>query len=270
VLTQLTLGDAVPSDTATKLPIKLAIALLKDREGNIDIDLPVKGDLDNPEFSIGGIVIKMIGNFILGIVTSPFKMLGSLFGGGEELSYIDFAAGVGDIAPDNTAKLDSLAKILFERPGLNLEIQGQFDPHSDREGLRKIRFEHELKSAKLKSMMAGGQPAIPLEQMTISAEERDRMVRRAYADATFPKPKDDKGKEKKLPPEEMEKMLYTAIEITGDDLLQLADQRALAAKSYLLNTGKVEAQRLFIVEPEMGGSADAKMHKSQVRFNLKQ
>jgi hypothetical protein len=165
--------------------------------------------------------------------------------------------------------LDSLAKILFKRPGLNLEIQGQFAPDSDREGLRKIRFEHQLKSAKLKSMMAGGQPAIPLEQMTISAEERDRMVRRTYAAATFPKPRDDKGKEKVLPPKEMEKMMYTAIEITGDDLRQLADQRALATKSYLLNTGKVETQRLFILEPKMGGSADAKTHKSQVQFNLK-
>ena len=141
VLTQLTLGESVPSPSATSLPIKLAIALLKDRQGNIDIDLPVKGNLDDPEFSIGGIVLQMLGNLIVDIVTSPFKMLGALFGGGEELSYLDFAAGVSELSPENKAKLDNLAKILFERPELNLEIQGQFDRDADTLGLRKIRFD---------------------------------------------------------------------------------------------------------------------------------
>jgi uncharacterized protein involved in outer membrane biogenesis/outer membrane protein OmpA-like peptidoglycan-associated protein len=267
VLTQLTLGDSVPSEDATKLPIKLAIALLKDRQGNIDIDLPVRGDLDNPEFSIGSIVLKMVGNLILEIVTSPFKMLGALFGGSEKLSYIEFTAGSADLEPDNRAKLDNLAKILYERPGLNLDIQGQVNRDSDSEGLRISGFEHQLKSAKLKAMMAAGKPAIPLEQITISAEERDLMIRQAYAAATFPKPRDEKGKEKVLPPEEMEKMLYTAIEITDDDLRALASQRALATKSYLLETGKVEAQRLFTLEPVVDNTAEA--NQSRVRFSLK-
>lgn len=265
VLTQLTLGDAVPSPAATKLPIKLAISLLKDRNGNIDIDLPVQGDLDDPEFSIGGIVLKMLGNLILDIVTSPFKMLGALFGGGEELSHIDFEPGLVEISADNQAKLDNLAKALYERPGLNLEILGQVDPEGDTAGLRKIHFDQQLKAAKLKAMMAGGKQAVPLEQIAISTEEKEFMIRQAYKAASFPKPRDEKGREKELPPEEMEKMLYTAIEIDDDDLRQLAYQRALATKSYLMEAGNVEAKRLFVIEPGTDGAAA----KSRVQFSLK-
>ena len=77
------------SPTATKLPVKLALALLKNRQGDIDLDLPVTGDLDDPEFSIGGVVVKMFVNLIVGIVSSPFQVLGALVGGGEELGHPD-------------------------------------------------------------------------------------------------------------------------------------------------------------------------------------
>jgi hypothetical protein len=270
VLTKLTLGDSVPSPSATKLPIKLAIALLKDRNGNIDLDLPVRGELDDPEFSISGLVFRMLGNLILDIVTSPFKMLGAMFGGGgEELSYIDFEAGAETITAESGTKLENVAKILFERPQVNLEIQGQVAPEIDTEGLRELRFDRELKAAKLKTMMAGGQPAVPLEQISISGQERDQMILEAYAAAQIPKPRDETGKEKALSSEEMEKILYTAIEISEDDLRHLAVQRSQAAKSYLLNTGKVEPGRLFIVEPEMDAKPDGTTQQQRVQFSIK-
>jgi hypothetical protein len=270
VLTKLTLGDSVPSPSATKLPIKLAIALLKDRNGNIDLDLPVRGELDDPEFSISGLVFRMLGNLILEIVTSPFKMLGAMFGGGgEELSYIDFEAGEETITAESGAKLENVAKILFERPQVNLEIQGQVAPETDTEGLREFRFDRELKAAKLKTLMAGGQPAVPLEQISISGQERDQMILEAYAAAQIPKPRDETGKEKALSSEEMEKILYTAIAITEDDLRHLAVQRSQAAKSYLLNTGKVEPSRLFVVEPEMDAKPDGATQQQRVQFSIK-
>lgn len=269
VLTQLTLGDAVSSPSATQLPIKLAIALLKDRNGNIDIDLPVKGDLNDPEFSIGGIVVKMLGNLILDIVTSPFKMLGAMFGEGEELSHIDFEPGRGELSADNKAKLDNLAKALYERPGLDLEIQGQVAVERDTDGLRKILYDQQLKNTKLKTMIAAGKQAVPLEQITISAEEKERVVRQAYKTANFPKPRNEKGRIKKLSPAEMEKILFTAIEITGDDLRQLAHQRALATKSYLLDIGNVEVRRLFIIEPEIKEQPAGENQKCRVQFSLK-
>lgn len=266
VLTQLTLGESVASPSATSLPIKLAIALLKDRHGNIDIDLPVKGALDDPEFSIGGIVLKMLGNLILEIVTSPFKVLGALFGGGEALSHIDFPAGVAALSPVNTAKLDDLAKILYERPALNLEIEGRFDRDEDTLGMRESRFQRQLKAAKLNALMAGGRPAMPLEEIRIAQEERAALIRQAYEAAEFPKPRDEKGREKELPPEEMEKMLFTAIQISDNDLRQLAHQRALETKTYLLQERDVAPERLFVIEPKMDGDTDG---KSQAAFSLK-
>ncbi|MGD9365635.1 MAG: DUF748 domain-containing protein [Desulfobacteraceae bacterium] len=268
LLNQLTLGEAVPSPDATKLPIKLALALLKDRKGNINIDLPITGNFDDPEFSIGGIVVKMLVNLVVEIVSSPFKLLGALFGGGEELAYLDFDAGQSTISSEHTGKLDTLAKILYERPGLKLEIQGQVDPEADTDGLRQARFEEQLKAAKLKAMMAKGQKAVPLEQIELTLEERNRQVQRAYDAAEFPKPRDKKGKLKKLSFPEMEKLLYTAIAITNDDLRLLAHQRASAAKDYLLNQGKIEVQRLFIIEPKIEGADAEEQLQSRAKFNL--
>lgn len=263
---QLTLGETVQSPTATKLPIKLALALLKDRQGNIDLNLPVTGDLDDPQFSIGGIVLKMFVNLIVDVVSSPFKVLGGLFGGGEELAYLDFDPGQSRIPKANLNKLDTLAKILYERPGLNLEIQGEVSPAQDIEGLRRLRFDAQLKAAKLKKMAARGKKAVPLDQIDLSPEERVKLVKKAYDAAKFPKPRDEKGNLKKIGPAEMEKLLYTAIEITDDDLRLLAHQRASAAKAYLAEHGKVEADRLFLVEPKIdGGEAEP---RSRVKFNF--
>jgi hypothetical protein len=266
LLNQLTLGETVQSPTATKLPVKLALALLKDRQGDIDLDLPVTGDLDDPEFSIGGVVVKMFVNLIVGIVSSPFQVLGALVGGGEELAYLDFDPGLSRIPEKKFEKLDSLAKILYERPGLKLEIQGQIHPTEDVDSLRRLRFEAQLKAAKLKKMVAWGKKAVPLEQIDLAPKERGKLVKKAYDAAKFPKPRDEKGAIKKLEPAEMEKLLYTAIEITEDDLRLLAHQRAAAAKAYLAEQGKVEAERLFIVEPKIDGKEEEL--RSRVKFNL--
>ncbi len=269
LLKQLTLGETVPSPTATKLPIKLALALLKDRQGNIDLNLPVSGNLDDPKFSIGGIIVKMFVNLIVDIVTSPFKMLGALFGGGEELAYIDFEYGKSQLPDNGPAKLDALAKILYERPGLNLEIQGQVDRKNDIDGLRRIRFEQNLKSSKLKAMSTKGQQAIPLEQIVVTPQERESMIIEAYSAAQFPKPRDDQGQLKTLNTAEMEKLLYTAIVLSDDDLRLLAHERASTAKAYLVEKAGVAIDRLFVIEPKIEPSSQKETLKSRVQFNLK-
>lgn len=268
MLNQLTLGDTVESPTATKLPIKLAIALLKDRKGNIDLDLPMTGDLDDPEFSIGGIVVKMFVNLIVNIVSSPFSVLGSMFGGGEELAYVDFETGKSLISEQGVGKLETLTEILFERPALRMEIQGQVNPEEDMDGLRRLRFEEQLKSVKLKSMISKGQKAVPAAQIELSQPEREKIVKKVYSDAEFPKPRDERGKVKKLSPTEMEKLLFTAIAISPDDLRLLAHQRAQAAKQYLVNQGKIEVDRLFIVEPKIEISDTEADLQSRVKFNF--
>ena len=268
LLNQLTLGETVDSPTATKLPIKLALALLKDRQGNIDLDLPMSGDLNNPEFSVGGMVVKMFTNLIVKVVSSPFSVLGALFGGGEELAFLDYEHGQSRIPEESFGKLDTLAKILFERPGLKMEIQGQVNREEDINGLRRLKLEEQLKAFKLKSMIAQGKKAVPLEQIELAGPQRDKMVEKAYAKAKLPKPRDKKGKRKKLSSSEKEKLLYTAIEISDDDLRLLAHQRAQTAKDYLVNQGKVEVSRIFIVEPQIENEDPKAELLSRVKFNL--
>ncbi|MFV9645868.1 MAG: DUF748 domain-containing protein, partial [Desulfobacterales bacterium] len=125
---QLTFGERIDSPDATTLPVRLAIALLKDREGRIDIDLPVRGDLSDPEFSYGRIVVNALVNLITKIVTSPFAALANLVGGdGEELSFVEFEFGSAGLLAGQIRKLDNLAKALYERPALRLEIKGVAD-----------------------------------------------------------------------------------------------------------------------------------------------
>ncbi|MBV5337397.1 MAG: DUF748 domain-containing protein, partial [Deltaproteobacteria bacterium] len=133
---QLTFGDRIESPDATKLPVNLAISLLKNRNGEIDLDLPISGSLDDPQFSIGGLVIKVIVNLFVKAVTSPFALIGSMFGGGEELSNVEFDFGRAVISPDSQKRLENLAKALVDRPSLRLEIEGRIDPENDREGLK--------------------------------------------------------------------------------------------------------------------------------------
>lgn len=122
IVDQLEFGDATHSKDAAPLPIKLAVALLKDRRGIIDLELPVRGSLDDPDFRYGKIVWKVLGNILTKIVTAPFAAIGSLFGGGAELSYIDFPAGSAELTPRAAGKLDTLGKALADRPQLKLDV----------------------------------------------------------------------------------------------------------------------------------------------------
>lgn len=251
---QLTLGDTVDSPEAVSLPIKLAVALLKDREGNIELDLPVSGDLDDPEFKIGKVILTVLKNLIVKLVTSPFAALGSLAGGGEELSYLDFDAGQAEIGQENAQKMDKLAKILFERPGLKLDIQGSLEPEADREALRVQSLENRLKAEKLEEMIKAGESAVPLEEIVMSDEERPVLLEAVFTASALPAPVDDSGKPVELTPQIMESLLLENTEVTPDQYRELANQRAFNAKNYLLETGQVERDRMFIVEPQKGAA----------------
>jgi len=268
---QLTLGDTVDSPEAVSLPIKLAVALLKDREGNIELDLPVSGDLDDPEFKIGKVILTVLKNLIVKLVTSPFAALGSLAGGGEELSYLEFDAGQAEIAQENAEKIDKLAKILFERPGLKLDIQGSLEPEADREALRVQSLENRLKAEKLEEIIKAGESAVPLEEIVLSDEERPAVLEAVFTASALSPPVDDSGKPVELTPQIMESLLLENTEVTPDQYRELANQRAFNAKNYLLETGQVERNRIFIVEPQKGAVEDRQEAPAagRVIFSLK-
>ena len=148
ILDQLTLGQKVESPDATKLPVRLAIALLKDRDGKIALEIPVNGSLDDPQFNLGKVVYRAIETVLTRIVTSPFSALAALFGGkGEELSFQEFQPGSTNLLPAAIAKLDVLANGLYERPELQLEIEGSADPQTDLEALRRADIEPTIAGA---------------------------------------------------------------------------------------------------------------------------
>lgn len=182
-LDQFTLGAKTDSPDATSLPVGLAIALLKDRRGQIVIDVPIQGNLDDPEFRVGRVVLRVLGNLLTKVATSPFALLGAAFGGGgEELSTQRFTAGSVEPAAAEQARLDTLVKALVDRPGLRLELTGHYDAGADRDALRHLEFEHLIDRTVRARRVAAGAP--PVEGAPSEAEQVAALAQ-LYAEA-FP------------------------------------------------------------------------------------
>jgi len=269
-LDQFTFGDFVESPEATKLPVRLAVALLKNRKGEIQLDLPLSGSLDDPKFSVGRVVIQIIVNLLVKAATSPFALLGAIFGGGEELSYLEFQYGKETPDAPGEAKLKTLVKALHERPSLKLEIAGHADMEKDREALRQSLFDRKVRSQKLKDLVKKGAEAPSLDNVVVDAKEYPEYLRRAYREEKFPKPRNIIGMAKDLPVPEMEKLMYAHIQVTDDDLRLLAQRRARAVKDYLIASKQVEPERVFLVEPKAPApEKKEKQRDSRVVFVLK-
>jgi hypothetical protein len=268
---QLTLGEKVESKDALKLPIGLAIALLKDRNGRITLDVPVSGSLDDPKFSVWSIVIKVIVNLITKAATAPFALLGALVGGGgEELSYVEFDYGSSRLSEANLKKIDSLVKALSDRPQLKLDIEGRVDADKDREALKTYFFQRKVKVQKMNVLIKKGETIENADDVKIEPGEYEQYLTRAYKAETFAKPRNVLGFAKSLPVPEMEKLMLTHTEVTDGDLRNLANQRALHAKDAILKSGQVSTDRVFMLEPKTQPSEKkGKLTDSRVDFKLK-
>jgi len=267
---QFNFGEKVESPQATKLPVKLAVALLKDRKGEIRLDIPVTGSLDDPKFSIWGIILKVIMNLITKAATSPFSLLGAMVGGGEELSYVEFDYGSSAITEPNLKKLSTLAKALQDRPALKVDVEGHVDMERDREGLKQYLFQRKLKTQKLNKTIKKGGAAIPVDGVKIEPSEYEKYLKMAYKEEKFPKPRNILGMAKNLPAPEMEKLMQTHIEVKEGDLRSLASQRAMQVKEAILKSGQVEAERIFMIEPKsLAPEKKEKLKDSRVDFRIK-
>jgi hypothetical protein len=270
VIDQLTLGDRVESPQATKLPVGLAITLLRDNEGKINLDIPVTGRIDDPEFSVWRIVVQVIVNILTKVATAPFALLGSLFGGGEELSYIEFDQGSTNLSEPNMKKIETLVKALKAKPALKLDVVGGVDLERDREGLIQYQFQKKLKTQKLNELVRKGEKVESVDEITIEKQEYDRYLKRAYSAEKFPKPRNIVGMEKGLPNEEMEKLMLTHIVVKEDDLRLLAMKRAETVSEALREKGEFESGRVFVLEPKaLEPEAKKDVKKSRVDFKLK-
>jgi hypothetical protein len=262
---QLTFGDRVESKDATNLPVRLAVALLKNSRGEIDVRVPVSGSLDDPQFSLGGVILRAFVNLIVRAVTAPFSLLASAFGGSgaEELGYIEFGPGTAVVTQASLAKLDKLATALKDRPALKVDIVGRVDPELDRDGLRREAVNRQIREQKLKDAGDAAEA-----DATVSPEEQNKYLERAYKAAKFPKPRNMIGLAKSLPPEEMRKLMETNVQVTDADLRELAQRRANAVHVALAE--RVDPGRLFVVAPKLNAEGIKDKGKTtRVDFALK-
>ena len=266
---QLTFGKRVDSPDALSIPVTLAVALLKNSRGEIDLQLPVTGSLNDPKFSIGSLIWQVLGNLIVKAVTSPFALLGSLFGGGEELSQLDFVAGHARLEPEAEKRLQSLSKALADRNGLKLEITGRADPINDREGLKRAVLDRRVRAQKSAESVKRGEAVGALREVNISAEEYPKYLELAYKEATFPKPKNLIGFTKSLPVAEMEQLMLANIDAGKAEMQELAERRAQAARDWLVDKGTIATERIFVLAPKTEAEADGKKVGSRVEFSLK-
>lgn len=259
ILKQLTFGEKVDSPEATTLPVRFAVSLLKDRQGEIKLNIPVSGSFDDPQFSVWGGIVRVCKSLLAKAASAPFALIGALFGGGgEELSYMEFEYGKADLMPETETKLRKLAEVLYERPDLKLNMTAQVDAEKDKEAIRRQQFERKLKAQKWNEVMERETTSASLETMTIEPHEYAKYLKMAYEKETFPKPRNLLGFAKDLDVPEMEKLILTHIQVTEEDLRQLAMHREQRVKDYLLNA-KIEPERMFLVAPQAdSGGTDKK------------
>jgi hypothetical protein len=248
VLNQLSFGDKVEGAT-NSLPVKLAVALLADRNGVIDINLPISGSLNDPQFSIGAVVWKVITNLITKALTAPFSLLANAFGGsgGEDLSSVAFASGSSALAPEVTQSLDKIAKALADRPVLHVTVVGTASLAIERDALKRERLRALLLAEKRRRAAVGGQDVSAVAVLTDA--EYPVLLKDVYRRADIVKPRNVVGLAKDLPVAEMEALLLASIPVTEDAVRTLAQQRGVAVKDYLASR-KVAVERLFLGAPK--------------------
>ena len=267
VIDQLELGERVESADAVHLPLKLAVALLKDRNGVIDIDLPMSGSLDDPQFRMGPLIWKAFLGLLTKAATAPFALLGSLFGGGEEMNLIEFDAGTSALDAAAQEKLASISKALAERPALQLEVPTSYSPDLDRAAISQRKLEGLLRSLPKSTDAAlsdpaqrfellvaqyradyGAKAALPPMALALADLRKSEREAAAFAGAN----------------QELEQAITAKHGVEDTDLEQLGQLRARAIQDALLGSGTLDAGRVFV----MGANPSAPTESKRVRVEL--
>jgi len=253
VLNQLTFGEAVPGAPAS-LPVKLATALLSDRNGVIDLNLPISGSLNDPEFSLVPIIFKIIGNIIVKAITAPFSLLAGALGGSDaELATVAFVPGTAQLLPAAQDKLARVAKALADRPSLTLTVVGTASLDDERTAYQRERLQAQIRAERQRNTPDA---TATLPDLTPGSAEHTRWLTAVYKRADMPKPRNALGLAKDLPPADMEALLLTQIPVSDTTMKELAVQRGVAVRDQLAKL-QVPTQRLFLGAPGSAPPHDA-------------
>ena len=237
LIDQMKLGEKIASDKAVDLPLELALALLTDSKGVIDMEIPVSGNVDDPKFSVGSVVMGALVNLLTKAITSPFTLLAGLVDSEQDLQRINFRSGSARLQASTREKLDNLASALAQRPELSLAISGRLQLDADREGLQKNILQSEL--------LAGG---LPEAAWSSKGPEWEQAIEARYQ-ALAPG-------ETGLTIREQYRKVAQAIPLADSALLELASARAVAVKTYLVNDAGLDADRAAINKPSLAPKAN--------------
>jgi hypothetical protein len=269
VMSDLVLGEKVDHPDAASLPLGLAVALLKDADGVIDIELPVEGDINDPEFKIGGVVWKAFAGLITNIISAPFRLLGNLIGiDSEDLGQFEFLAGRSDLTPPELEKVVQLKEALQKRPELRVEISGVTDPAVDTPALKLIHLralagerlgqEQELGDRDSESMLLDVEIRGVVEALFIERNP-EIPLEGIKAEHTNPPAGDPEGKpvldDLAYATDLWERLLASEV-ISDQDLTDLAQARATAISTAFLASGEFDESRVVIAEPKEVESED--------------
>ncbi len=262
IVNQLTFGDSVPSREATTLPVRLAVSLLKDRHGVIDINLPISGSLNDPQFSISGLMSKVLGNLIAKAVTSPFSLLAG--GAHTDISLLAFEPGTTRLTAEGLRAMEQVAGTLIEKPSLKLTITGTSDANIEREAFQRQILGTRLVAERRKEMLATGGNGEGAADLT--ASDRSRLLKLLYRQADFPdRPRNALGLLKDLSDADTEAWLKARIPVDDDAMRELALQRAVAVRDAFVAKG-LPAERLFLAAPK--GKGDDAAWSPRVKLGL--
>ncbi|MBS0445923.1 MAG: DUF748 domain-containing protein [Proteobacteria bacterium] len=254
IVNQLTFGEQIDSPDAIKLPVRLAVALLTDRNGVIDLDLPVSGSLKDPQFSIGRLIVKVIVNLLTKVITAPFALLSGGGGGGPDLSLVAFEPGTARIAASGQEAIDKVARALADRPALRMTITGAVDPASERAAFQHAALEARLGAEKKRlAARVSEDTSAPAGEVaaTLAPDERERLLKSIYKETDLPdKPRNFLGFAKGIPAEDMQRLLEQQMPVDGDRMRALALQRGVAVREALVAKG-IASDRLFLAAPDV-------------------
>jgi hypothetical protein len=261
VMSDLVLGDKVEHPDAASLPLGLAVALLRDANGVIDIELPVEGDVNDPKFRIGGVIWQAFVGLVTKIVSAPFRLLGGLVGAGDEdIGQFQFLAGRADLTPPEMEQIGLLQEALRKRPELAIEVGGGYAPEIDVPALQYDRLRDEVVSRLGQDPGADGQEIRMLDEQLRSTLEAVFVERfpeipldTVKAEHSSPPPDDPEGKpvlDGLAYAADLRDRLLAAEEISEADLESLANDRARAIEQAFLASGEFNSARIRIAEPQ--------------------
>ena len=278
---QLEWGEETAGQGEATLPVKFATFLLRDRNGVIDLDIPVQGTLDDPTFKVGPIIWKVIKNLIVKAVTAPFALLGALFSGAEEAQHVDFTPGMADLDATSASQLDALGKSLVEKPGLTLEVPVMSLAALDGPALEEQAWQAALAAAAAESLPpARKEGAVRPPYADLSPRNKLEVLAALIESQTGAEPKAPEppqapegasGEERdaladQATIEAWEREARARVTVPADAAEKLAEARASAVQRALLDGTGLEPARVFLVKNGTVTDADGKV---QLKLELK-